>query len=185
MRKIYVLGLAVLSLSGSAFADGAPTYWKGTPGLYNTYGINLCALGRYFDAYGLGIESGFRGVNLKASLGAGADRQCFDVGVSTGRKYRELDTSECRTDFEDGYKQGMLSSEYSAGRECYGAGYQAGKAALTNGARAKNSALVTQACVDAYVQGERDAREKAPAVYQASLKLNACYQSGYWDGSTP
>lgn len=177
--KLFIAMLFAPALA-VAQVPGADPLWPYFP---------LCQLGSSFDSYGLGLRSGFRGVEPAYAVSEKwVVEACLKEGQRRGEELARTQDSFCQRDWEEGFAQGFDVTLHSAGRVCYAEGYTAGMAYLRIGARRGLVKVVGEQCVALYAQGLQDVRAgrarwanlgSVGMLTRTRAQITACYDAGY------
>lgn len=184
LRFVFLFTLTVGSVGAAP-----PPYWGDNPNTPPPIpGIGFCGVGYRYDSYGTGLQAVFLEKDLRASMGVLRDEGCYRLGEQRAREVlqyadQQWDQSRCRRDFNEGLAEGLKASPQSAGRECYGVGYIAGRALLDVSARTGRSDQVGEFCVEEFKRGYRDAKVQVAATPVVDSVPQACYQTGYNDAA--
>ena len=108
---------------------------------------------------------------------------CYRLGVTQGLELKKGDSyGHCTSEFDRAYDLGFSGETVYTGTECFNEGENAGLAKLSAGAREHDAARVGVDCVNAYLDGKRDAAAFLVRQPSGDVRLQACYAAGHLDG---
>lgn len=151
--------------------------------LRNVFGYSWCQLSYRFETYSIAAYKTFTGNGSRPVV---FDTPCWDLGKKEGQKLKEKYTLSafCSSAIAEGKERGLNGDLLSVDSpsDCYYLGKNYGLSILSSKAREGKSSVVGSECVREYQKGKADKKANRVATPPSGMKLNYCYDTGYFDG---